>query len=81
MMTPNGKPYDIVKKEQIGAGVTGVVNWEIQSHEKLDYAEVEAIIESQYPHAGYGSSGWRRLPQSKGEHFFRILVSSNASCD
>ncbi len=81
MITTTGKMYRTVPMKQTGHSVVDKAMWEIQSPHHLSSTEVEEIIEKVYPHAGYGSSGWRRLTKAKDEEDFRILVSSNASCD
>lgn len=78
--TKSGKLYETVTTGQTGNRVTDKVIWEIKSAERLEQEEVEEIIEQNYPHAGYGPSGFRRFNRENGE-VHRIEVWSYASCD
>lgn len=75
MKTFKGKEYTTKRIGQSGSKV----EWMIESEIELLHDEVEEAIECFYPHAGYGSSSFYRLPHN--EKIFQIKVVSNASCD
>ena len=77
--TSTGKSYTLGMKEQIGNGVTGTVKWQIISFLELTAEEIDEIIETQYPYAGYGRSNYTRSNCFQGQ--FTINVTSHASCD
>lgn len=80
MITKSGKIYEIYHGQNSG-GVTSLVEWFIASQTELSAEEVDEIIEFKYPFAGYGASGYRRLPFNHAENKFKIKVTSHASCD
>lgn len=74
-VTKNGKQYTTTRVGTHGSKV----EWKIESDIELLHEEIEEIIESFYPHAGYGSSSFYRLPHDA--KIFTIKVVSNGSCD
>lgn len=80
MLTKSGIYYVTHSISQSGFGPTGRITWGINSEKKLSQEEVEAIIELDFPFAGYGASKFRRLAKQEGQPF-QIEVESHASCD
>ena len=76
---PGGKTARVHHLRTVGNGVTGKCYWEITSIFILSTSEIEAIVEQEFPSAGYGTSLWNRMPPRND--LFVVEVASNASCD
>lgn len=79
--TTHSNLYETVDIGQSGHGVTGTYKWEIRSAVALSHEEVDEVIETKYPVAGYGNSHYFRKVRKSTKEPFVIEVHSNASCD